>query len=498
MRKYYSLFYLTTLLTVSLFAISCEENSSPPDPGKKDPTITAENKWILDYMEEAYLWNNDKINELELNYSTDYDKFLNSILNGIAGQNNVNKEDGKWENGSREHFYSYITKKPADTRAKSDQKPTTSGFGIYNLLAGRRIDDKNKAYLAILGVDPNSPSRIKGLKRGDYIIKFNGNDIANTDKDKNMVWRALVYPTNGVKISITIGIPNKTTDKYDSQKTITFDNIGTYYPNPIWLSRVLTTDNGKKVGYLNYQTFERTYDDELVYELKEFKEQNIEELVLDFRYNGGGYVVSAVTIGTAIAGRDHEGKTLEKMVFNAKRTAKGEKYSYIIGKPSNYMPINRAFKNALTGIKRVFVLTSNNTASASELIINGLRGFDIDVHLIGKQTNGKNTGMESKTKTINGYRYKFAPITFYGENHKGYRDFHGGFEPDIDVSEYSYQLFDFGTEKEILLSLAMEWIQSGAKPIPARQTRSDISTTPFAAPTPRIYGSIVLKEDITL
>ena len=117
---------------------------------------------------------------------------------------------------------------------------------------------------------------------------------------------------------------------------------------------------------------------ELIAAFDRFRAQNVTDLILDLRYNNGGDVLSSTVLGTLIAGEAYKGQLYAHMTFNEDRTEAGESGDYKIGVKetfeSVYEPIERALQHAL-GLKKIYVLVSETTASASEMVINGLRGL---------------------------------------------------------------------------------------------------------------------------
>lgn len=464
MKKIFILFSITLLL------IGCKKVTSNSDPDP-DTELTGLNQWIYDYMEQNYLWN-VPVRSVELNSSLEYDEFLNSLLTGVAAQGNVNKDDGVWEDGERKYFYSYITEKEAQSRAgKSDY--TSSNYGIYSTLYA--VNPSRDAYVIfVMGVEPNSPADKLGMKRGDVITRIDdikyyqydenalelmlNNILRGVGGNRTLEWGEAVYSYDGD----FIGIENLRTD-------IIVNN--TYLTTPIWSHEVLYLHNSPiQVGYLNYKTFDLHFDDELIDIFAGWKTQNITEIVLDLRYNGGGHVVSSALLGTLIIGESKRGGIFSRTSYNAERTLTGRlETDYRIGDaetPSGtYEPIYDALGASLSGVETVYMLTTNSTASSSENLINGLRGLGIDVRLIGETTNGKNVGMESVNKDFNGYSYEFLPITFYMENAVGFLDYSKGFEPNVELNQFAYYPYDFGNQREKMLAVALQWITTGVKPV---------------------------------
>lgn len=198
-----------------------------------------------------------------------------------------------------------------------------------------------------------------------------------------------------------------------------------------------------------------------------FRAQNVTDLILDLRYNNGGDVLSSTVLGTLIAGEAYKGQLYAHMTFNEDRTEAGESGDYKIGVKetfeSVYEPIERALQHAL-GLKKIYVLVSETTASASEMVINGLRGLDIEVNLIGMPTNGKNVGMEGVVRSFHNYDFLLFPVSFYIENAKGFRDYSDGFTPDVQIDDSAIYPGEFGTMMDQLGYLALQWIKTDNKP----------------------------------
>ena len=250
-----------------------------------------------------------------------------------------------------------------------------------------------------------------------------------------------------------------------------------------------TGGDDKKVGYLLYNSFNLYYDSALIDAFRAFGAEGVDAVVLDLRYNGGGHVVSSAVLGTLIAGPAHQGEIYTKTSYNEDRknetvdTYRIGEASYNASNPKYYVyqPIASAL-DAAVSLPEVYVLCTSSTASASELVINGLRGIGIDVHLIGETTNGKNVGMEPKSATYGGYSYVFSPITFYSVNAQGFNDYSNGFAPDIEADDALWYGSgtvangEFGNpELDEMLNVAVEWILKGSQPLAGstRTTRSE-------------------------
>lgn len=482
-RVFFSLFVIAFLL------FACEKDELQPDPEpiqpELDPNVIGVNKWVFDYMNENYLWN-----EAVANVKPDsaaYDEFLFSILNGVAAQNNVNKDDGFWlknEMGKDERYY-YSHIEETSPQAKSGKNSyTANDFGI---LTGLSDTNNNSLVMHIMGVKPGSSADKNNITRGHVITKVDGKAYSKYSKVEEYQFydkmTALINGEGSGKMTIEWG--EFTIDSTKEEWTWSVQNLKSaaltnteYNTTPIWQHKILTlADKATKVGYLNYNEFYYAFDNDLIEIFSQWKTQNITNVILDLRYNGGGHVVSSAVIATALAGETYKDKVFLRSTYNQSRTEAGEIDSeYHFGNSKtpegNYLPISSALNSALTGVTTVYVICSGHTASASEAIINGLRGVDIEVRLIGERTIGKNVGSEPQIKMFNGNSYQFSPITFYSENGKGFKDYSDGFEVDIEIDQNSYYPRDFGNPSEPLLASALLWIIDGTKPTNKSITKS--------------------------
>ncbi|MDE6570590.1 MAG: PDZ domain-containing protein, partial [Alistipes sp.] len=351
-----------------------------------------------------------------------------------------------------------------------------TGLGIEVMFYMSRNGDRKAPYVFLIAaVTPGSPAAKAGLQRGDLISRVDGSVL--TDDTLDTGWEKLMKTESGTVRLTRYDMATK----QDSPDKISV-TAASYADNPVWKSKTVSTANGKKVGYLCYGSFNYNYDDELIEAFERFRDERIDELVLDLRYNGGGHVVSSAVLGTLVAGGAHKGDVYARTTYNDSRQHETADI-YKLGEAQyndaspNYRhdPIATAILSAV-GLSRIYVLCTDYTASASELLINGLRGVGIDVRLIGSTTNGKNVGMEMQKKTFGDYEYEFSPITFYIANGKGESDYGSGFVPNVEVeqefyfyknSEGKFVGADWGDEEhETLFQLALQWIETGSQPMP--------------------------------
>ncbi len=221
-----------------------------------------------------------------------------------------------------------------------------------------------------------------------------------------------MHPRRGLTVTLT--------KKERSERPADRGHLGkVWIPTPIIRAEVL---EGTHVGYIVYDSFDAAYDNDLLAAIKSLKEAGITDLVLDLRNNGGGHVITSNMLSTCIGGSACQDRVYQYYRYNDERMADWKQTSETFGMSydqtaqlffenfyySNYFGVSLA--NYALNLSRLYVLVSDGTASASEAVINSLKGIGLPVTLIGSKTNGKNVGMNVFTwSNIEGYDYEFAP-----------------------------------------------------------------------------------------
>lgn len=427
------------------------------------------NAKVDEYLREMYLWN-DEYKTLNLDHNKGYEDFFYDAL-GSMTTNTLDKKataDGKYT------LFSYIQKKNPIGSTRSTQwvkKEQTYSFGITGAdVRAIGSEDNYTIYFFVQGVYPNSPAARAGIKRGSSIMQINGEKLTMSNYWQHYL--DLLIPASAFSLKIT----EEKTEGGTQEKDISSEAMYC----TILFSKVTEEEEtpGHRIGYLVYSGFEAGFDQELFDVFKEFKSQNITDLILDLRYNGGGHVISANLIATCIAGAKSEGKVFTSLRYNKERMKKrNDKREEELFAYSNYENLATSLSAGALNLQHVYCIVGNGTASASELVINSLKEIDVEVTLIGKRTTGKNVGMEPVEYTIRNNVYEVVPITFQSYNAKGVGDYENGFTPDIEIDEndpygrgdgyYIYR--DYGSDKEFLYARAIQEITGQA---PAPTTRS--------------------------
>ena len=399
------------------------------------------NRWVYEQLCEWYLYNTELKGAKPADFNKDCDVFLSDMLLGLK----TNTLDGGTYYDGEKYIYSYIERYDNSTRAYSFD-PTYGFDFMFDYVDDYSAD----LYARVLFVLPDSPAQKAGLKRGDKILKANGTTLTLYNYE-DLMYDYMLYPASGATLKVSLS----------GGKTLSMTSAEIPF-TPIVCHKTLDR-SGKKVGYLMFNAFESgyaadgssyEYEDQLEDIFSTFKSEGIRELVLDLRYNGGGYLSTAQLLGSLITPADKLGSVMAKLIYNDDITNNySEEY---LGSPIRF---NSAMAGKTVGLQKIYVLATDMSASASEEIINALRGIDVQVIHIGTTTEGKNVGMDYFGETFGAYYYEMWPVTFISANAKGFYQYENGFDPQYEYDEWVDDTwYELGDEREVLLSMALDLI----------------------------------------
>jgi C-terminal processing protease CtpA/Prc len=303
---------------------------------------------------------------------------------------------------------------------------------------------------------PNSDAATKPIQRGTIFYAINGTPLT-VDNYRSL----LANDTYTINLADYDG-GNITPNGQSVSLTKT-----ALAENPILINTVIT-NGSHKIGYLMYNGFYSTYDNQLNTVFGSFQTQNVTDLVLDLRYNSGGSVTTATKLASMITGQ-FTGQLFAKQQWNAKAQSYYESNS-----PSSLE--NRFVGNLNSlNLNKVYVLTTGATASASELVINCLKPY-ITVVQIGTTTTGKNVGSitlyDSPTfakQNVNPrHKYAMQPIVLKIVDKNGFGDYTSGIAPTMPLPEIMDDLGILGNPSEPLLNAAINQIIGSGRPTPSR------------------------------
>ena len=368
-------------------------------------TRTDENNWLRSWTNELYLWYGEVTDRNPANYDTPtYFDLLKTTERTTSGQDK-----------DKFHF-TYDT----DDWIALSQGGISAGYGAeFAVLASRP-----PRRIVVAFTEPGSPAASL-LARGDEILQVDGQDAVNGNTQAIVdVLNAGLFPdATGQNHSFQVRDVAGTT-RMVSMTSQTITRV------PVPVVTTLPTSSGD-VGYIQFNDHIATAEDDLEDAIESLDNAGITDLILDLRYNGGGYLDLASELSYMIANTTlTAGQTFEKLVFNNKHTTRDPVTGALLT-PTMFHSTSQGFSgNAgralpTLNLNRVYIITGPGTCSASESIINGLRGVDVEVYVIGSTTCGKPYGFYPMDNCGTTY----FSIMFRGENDKDFGDYSDGFSP---------------------------------------------------------------------
>lgn len=413
---FYRLIYGTV---ISLTLMACGEDRSG-----EYYALIASKTWIYETMQQNYLFYEDIPAEESLDFFQTPENFL---------KNAASSRDQK--NGT---LFSHI-----DSVNVSRALSSSPTFGYEAALIRTGSGDYA---IRVLYTQPGSPAEEAGLKRGDWIIVANNKKIGSGDYSKYVS-----APTQSY--TFTLG-------NYNGEG---FDTLGvTEIPAPRYIEETnlmktsFITAGNRTAAYILYNSFGADDTETLQNMFVEIAARQPNDIILDLRYNPGGYVSTSQLLSTLLAPQNAMGQTFLNMTYNDK-IAKTESYLFEPSLIPGGTPL--AYEN-------LYIITSNNTASASEIVINCLRPYLKERLLqVGTATFGKNVAQSLFTDEQSP-QLELWLTTAYLSNAQGFQDyFDNGLQPDYELAEnYAGELGELGTAEDMLLAPVFTRMATGSFP----------------------------------
>lgn len=408
-------------------AAATPQACAPTNPYRGDasaPTtvgsLAHEKAWLHAYMNQAYLWYGEMpgVNADASAYSNPAD-----VPGSLDRYFEALKTPALTATGKlRDQFsFTYPTKAWNDLSQSGQSFDYGIGWGAVPSAAPWGV---KVAY-----VEAGSPAAAAGLQRGDALVSVDGVSVDSLTTRSALYAR--LYPSDRNNHQLV----------FNTRSAVLAGATVTQHPVPMY--SVLNV-GGKKVGYIAFNAHMGTAEADLITAITQLQAAAVDELVLDMRYNGGGYLYVASQLAYMIAGSARtNGKVFSQLQYNSKRAADTAKSAIPFLNTSFYYDANfnptRTVPLPTLNLGRVAVLTSADTCSASEAVINGLRGVDVDVRLIGTTTCGKPYGFAAEDNC----GISYFPIEFQGVNAKGFGDYSDGMRASCPASDdFSHALGD--------------------------------------------------------
>ena len=272
---------ILTILLLGLCFAGCNKDSTLPEQTEQRKVYLYVNTFAFNRINQYYLWNEEVAAAL---------KDWKTADEPIAKVQSVRYRDDRWTllTDDVDSFYDSTT-------------GHRKGFGFEVGM------DLSAAQLIVLYTYAGSPAEEAGLKRGDAITSLNGSPIPTQD------YSAFIKQALRNKDRVTLGMKSGATISLTARDM---------YENPVLLSKIFDC-GGKKVGYLAYTSFTLDSYKDLISICKAFKQAGVSELILDLRYNGGGFVLAEQFFASMLAPEaEVKAKSvLSTEVYNSKLTA---------------------------------------------------------------------------------------------------------------------------------------------------------------------------------
>ena len=428
------------------FSLEINEECSDTYTGEKYFRI---HEFIWKTLNDFYLWQ-EEVPSLDDTYSpsgTKYRELIEPYPEPEAFFESLKYEDDKFSDILSN--YEDIENSIKGINANNGLKFILSRYGSEDAVMG-----------IVTYILEESDATSKDIKRGDMFTGVDGKSLNINNYSELLFGDNLSYTLNMADLNGNLLSPNG--------KNITLTKTEKFQSNPIQISKIIE-EGQTKAGYLMYNQFAQGFDDDLNEVFSNFKSEQINELILDLRYNGGGLVQSAVNLAGMITGQ-FSGEIFGKYLWNKKVM------SVLNSNPETYannLRINFTSQlgegetvNSLN-LNKVYIITTGRSASASELVINGLTPY-IDVIQVGDNTYGKNVGGpavlydyidNNRTKNPD-HTYGISCISFFIANSQDFYDYADGLAPqdDLKLKEDITNLGTLGESSDPLLALALKHI----------------------------------------
>ena len=410
-----------TVVLLSTLLVACGGGGGDTSIAPQSCSVADQKAWLGDYMNEWYFWYRLAPQPDPAAYPT-LDAYFNALL--YTGTDPAFPAD-RW---------SYTESTESFNRFFGDGQ--SLGYGVS--VAGLEVTGQPTRPLYVRYVEPLSDAATKGVVRGDQVLSINGRSAAEIIAAND--YSALTAVNVGDQLALVLHNAGG-----DRSVTLT---AGVYALTPVSVTSIVSSPAGRKMGYVLVKDMIGQALPPLDTAFAQFKATGVSEVVLDLRYNGGGLVSTATTVASYVAGPLGAGHTFASLLYNDKRAATDNR-SFLFSNPA---------LAAAAGVARVFVLTGPRTCSASEQVINGLRGIGIDVVAIGDTTCGKPVGFLPTSACGTTY----SVVNFESVNERNEGRYFDGFAPTCAVAEdFSLPL---GSPAEPLLLAARDYADTGACP----------------------------------
>jgi hypothetical protein len=392
--------------------------------------VSEEKTWLRTFFADTYFWNTVAPRPDPAPY-TSVTSYFSALV--YAGGDRIpgSASGATWP---RDRWSSY---QPTERYEQFFGEGQTMGYGVA--VAGLEVKGQPTQPLYVRYVDPNSPAALNDVRRGDRVVAVNGRPAAELIAADD--FSALSASAAGQALQLRLA-------RSGVERDVAL-NSATYAVVPLPQGQVLTTASGRRVGYLHLQNFISQAQGPLEARFAEFRAQGVQEVVLDLRYNGGGLVSFATTLAGYLGGTRASGQVFASLVYSPTQASRNSTFRFASPAPATAVES-----------PRVIVLMGRRTCSASELIVNGLRGAGLQVVGIGETSCGKPVGSVAG----NNCGTTWSIVNFESLNARGEGRYFDGIAATCAVAEDFTQ--PMASSGDPLLKAALAYSDSGSCPQP--------------------------------
>ncbi len=418
-------FALHTVLALAATLAACGGGGQSEDPGGgtaqgAECTVQAQKTWLAGYMDEWYFWNRLSPRPDAAGFDTVADYFSALRYTGTDPAFPADRWSGSESTESYNRFYG---------------DGQTLGYGVA--VAGLEVTGRPDRPLFVRYVEALSPAAVAGVRRGDEVLALNGRSAADVIAANDFA--ALTARNAGdvltLRLRDTVGI--------ERSLTVT---AAVHALTPLVQDSIVTTAGGQRLGYVVVKDMLSQLLNPLDAAFARLRAGNAQAVVLDLRYNGGGLVSVGGTLASYLAGTRGQGQIYADLRYNDRRAS------------SNNTSFRFAASPRAIDAPRVYVLAGRRTCSASEQVVNGLRGVGIDVVVIGEASCGKPVGFLPAARCGTTY----SVVNFESVNARGQGRYFDGLPAQCEVAEDFRQTLGAATEP--LLAAALLHADNGQCP----------------------------------
>lgn len=400
-----------------------------PPPPAQDCSATAQKAWLRDYMREWYFWYALAPSPDPAAYPT-VAAYFDALL--YTGGNAAFPAD-RWSGSETTESFN---------RFFGDGQ--SLGYGVT--VAGLEVAGQPERPLLVRYVEPRSPAAAAGIQRGDRVLSLDGRAVPDLIRAND--FSALTPARVGQSLNLEL-------QRGAAMRRVQL-TAAVYDLTPVQQAGVITTPGGRRLAYLFVKDMIGQAAPGLETAFAQFRAAGATDLVLDLRYNGGGLVSVAADVASYVAGSRVAGRPFASLLYNDRRAA------------SNNQRYDFSGRTSSLGLQRVVVLTGPRTCSASEQVLNGLRGVDIEVVTIGGTTCGKPVGFLPAANCGTTY----SVVNFESVNARSEGRYFDGFAPTCAVADDLSR--PLGSADEGLLAAAARYADAGQCPAAASGRESPL------------------------